>query len=129
MKRILLSAVAFACVASAAEPCTGDCVCISVEDAKALGIAVPEAAAAAGGSDGAALYKKCVACHGADAKTVYLSKVPAIKEMSPEDFVQSLKTYKDGSNNKYGMGAIMKSQVGAMSDEDFTALGEYVKGL
>jgi cytochrome c553 len=86
-----------------------------------LGITAMLAAA-----DGAALYKKCAACHGANGEKKALGKSKVIKEMSKEDIVASLNGYKDGS---YGgaMKALMKGQVASMSAADAEAIADYIK--
>ncbi len=61
-------------------------------------------------ADGAAIYKKCVACHGADGKTTYAGKVPPLAGQVKATIVENLKGYKAGSINKYGMGALMSTQ-------------------
>jgi cytochrome c553 len=79
-----------------------------------------------GAADGAALYKQCASCHGANAEKSALGKSKIIKEMSKEDIVTALKGYKDGT---YGgaMKALMKGKVAKLSDEEITALAEHIK--
>ena len=78
--------------------------------------------------DGAALYKKCVACHGANAEKMALGKSKIIANMSLEDNIAALKGYQDGS---YGgpMKALMIGQIGSYTDEEIKAVSEYVIGL
>ena len=79
-------------------------------------------------SDGAALYKKCVACHGANAEKMALGKSKIIANMSLEDNIAAIKGYQDGS---YGgpMKALMIGQIGSYTDEEIKAVSEYVIGL
>ncbi|WP_298040361.1 c-type cytochrome, partial [uncultured Campylobacter sp.] len=73
-------------------------------------IVVSGAAALLAGSlfaaDGATLYKKCAACHGEKADVKYANKVPALTSISKEDRIKALQSYKDGSNNNFGMGKV-----------------------
>lgn len=80
-------------------------------------------------ADGAALYKKCIACHGAKAEKVALGKGEVIQGWPVDKLVESLKGYKAGTLNAHGMGALMKGQVGTYSDEDIQAVAEYIATL
>ena len=77
-------------------------------------------------SDGAALYKKCAACHGAKGEKKALGKSAVITGI---DTLADLKGYKAGTVNKAGMGALMKGQVASYSDADMAAVADYIKGL
>lgn len=82
-------------------------------------------------ADGATIYKKCVACHGPTAKTVYAGKVPVLAGQDKAKLVESMRGYKAGSVNAYGMGAVMKAQanIHLKSDGDIEAVAEYLAGL
>lgn len=70
------------------------------------------------------LYDKCASCHGLNGeKSALRSKV--IKDMTKEDFMFSMKGYKDGS---YGgrMKKLMKPQVRRLSDSDLEILANYI---
>ncbi len=77
-------------------------------------------------ADGAALYKKCAACHGANGEKKALGKSLIVKDMSHDDIVASLKGYQDGT---YGgaMKALMKGQVANLKDADIEAIADYIK--
>lgn len=79
-------------------------------------------------ADGAALYKKCAACHGAKAEKKALNKGQIIQGWSVEQLVASMKGYKDGT---YGgaMKGLMKGQVASYSDAQIQAVSEYIAGL
>ncbi len=77
-------------------------------------------------ADGAALYKKCAACHGANGEKKALGKSAVIKGT---DTLEALKAYKAGTLNAHGMGALMKGQVASYSDADLEAVAAYIKGL
>ncbi|MEA2110898.1 MAG: c-type cytochrome [Campylobacterota bacterium] len=77
-------------------------------------------------ADGAALYKKCAACHGAKGEKKALGKSAVITGV---DTLADLKGYKAGTTNKAGMGALMKGQVASYSDADLEAVAAYIKGL
>lgn len=76
-------------------------------------------------ADAAALYQKCVACHGAKGEKVALGKSKVINKMSKADFIAAMKGYKDGS---YGgpMKAVMKGQVVALDDAAIQAITDYI---
>ncbi|MFP4332574.1 MAG: c-type cytochrome [Campylobacterales bacterium] len=82
-------------------------------------------------ADGAAIYKKCAVCHGADGKMVYAGKVPAITSLNKEEIIASLNAYKAGTENKFGMGAVMSAQakLNIKSDADAEAVAEYIETL
>jgi cytochrome c553 len=95
---------------------------------KKLLLALVFAATSLLAADGAALYKKCVACHGAKAEKKALNKSQIIAGWPVENTVAAMKGYQDGS---YG-GALkgtMKGQVAKLSDEDIQALATYINGL
>ncbi len=77
-------------------------------------------------SDGAALFKKCAACHGANGEKKALGKSHVIKNMSHDEIVSALKGYQDGT---YGaaMKALMKGQVATLKDADIEAIADYIK--
>jgi len=79
-------------------------------------------------ADGAALFKKCVSCHGASAEKAALGKSQVIKGWDAAKTVEALKGYKAGT---YGgpMKTVMKGQVAALSDADIDALAAYIAGL
>ncbi|MBE0495522.1 MAG: c-type cytochrome [Campylobacterales bacterium] len=79
-------------------------------------------------ADGAALYQKCISCHGASAEKKALGKSEVIANWSVEKNVAALKGYKDGT---YGgpMKALMKGQIATYSDAEIQAVSEYVVGL
>ena len=76
-------------------------------------------------ADGAALFKKCAACHGANGERKALGKSKAINTMSKEEITAALTGYKDGS---YGgaMKALMKGQVGTLNEEQIAAIADYI---
>ena len=80
-------------------------------------------------ADGAAIYKKCAACHGEKADVKYANKVPALASISKEERVKALQGYKDGSNNNFGMGKVMQLHAKNLSDEDMAAVSEYIDSL
>ncbi|MDO5045689.1 c-type cytochrome [Campylobacter sp.] len=80
-------------------------------------------------ADGAAIYKKCAACHGQKAEKKYANKVPPLVSVSKEDRLKALEGYKAGSNNTYGMGGVMKSQVMSLSADDLKAVNDFIETL
>ena len=75
---------------------------------------------------GAALFKKCTACHGAYGEKRALGKSRLI---AGTDVAADLAGYKAGITNKYGMGALMKGEIASYSDADIAAVAAYIKGL
>jgi cytochrome c len=82
-------------------------------------------------ADGAAIYKKCAVCHGADGKMVYAGKVPAVTSLTKEQIIQHLNEYKEGTRNAFGMGAVMSAQakLNIKSDADAEAVASYIETL
>jgi len=77
-------------------------------------------------ADGAALFKKCAACHGVHGEKKALGKSAVIQGT---DVAEKLAGYKAGTLNVHGMGALMKGQVASYSDADIAAVAAYIKGL
>lgn len=96
-----------------------------------LGLIAAGAASMLMAADGAAIYKKCVACHGPTGKTVYAGKVPAQAGKDKAYVVEALKGYKAGTTNKFGMGAVMSAQakIHLKTDEDIEAVAEYISNM
>jgi cytochrome c553 len=80
-------------------------------------------------ADGKALTAKCAACHGANFEKSALGKSGIVKGQSEAAIEKSLLAYKAGTQNKAGMGALMKGQVAAMSDADIKAIAAYIAGI
>jgi len=81
-------------------------------------------------ADGKALYlaKGCMACHGMDAKTPIMPLYPKIAGQSKEYTAQQMKDIKSGKRNN-GQSAAMKGIMASVSEEEITALSEYLSGL
>ncbi len=80
-------------------------------------------------ADGAALFKKCAACHGAKGEKKALGKSAVIGGEPAAEIEKKLHGYKAGTLNAHGMGALMKGQVASYSDADIKAVAEYISGL
>ena len=80
---------------------------------------------AAEGGDGAALYAKCVGCHGADGTKAAAGTGKPLKGMKAPDIEKALQGYKDGTygGEKKGM---MTRFVSDLSPADMKALAEYI---
>ena len=99
---------------------------------KTVAAILPGAGAAAAGANsakGKELFGKCASCHGSDGKRKALGKSAPIAGMPKDEVVKILKGYKAGTLNKYGMGALMKSQAAPLSDSDIEALAAYISSL
>lgn len=81
-------------------------------------------------ADGKELYttKGCLACHGADANTPMTPAYPKLAGQSKEYTEQQLKDIKSGARSN-GQSVVMKGIMAAVSDEEITALAEYLAGL
>ncbi|MFT7880629.1 MAG: c-type cytochrome [Sulfurimonas sp.] len=80
-------------------------------------------------ADGAAIYAKCVGCHGANGEKAALNKSAIIQGQDAAKTVEQLNGYKAGTLNQHGMGGLMKVQVAALSDEDIQAVADHIAGL
>ncbi len=80
-------------------------------------------------ADGAATFAKCAGCHGANGEKAALGKSAIIKGQDAAKTVEQLNGYKAGTLNQHGMGAVMKGQVAALSDEDIKAVADHIAGL
>jgi cytochrome c553 len=79
-------------------------------------------------ADGAALYKKCITCHGDKAQKKALNKSQIIQGWDAAKIESALHGYKDGS---YGgaMKGLMKAQIASYSNEDIKTVSEYISKL
>ena len=75
------------------------------------------------------LFNKCASCHGPDGKRKALGKSGVIAGMKKEEILKKLRGYKSGTLNLYGMGALMKTQVGGLSDKELEALAGYIASI
>ncbi len=96
---------------------------------KKIALALLVASVSLMAADGAALYKKCVSCHGAKAEKKALNKSEVINTWDAAKLEASLKGYKAGTENNHGMGALMKGQVASYSDADIAAVSKYITTL
>jgi len=80
-------------------------------------------------ADGAALYAKCVGCHGANGEKAALGKSAVITGQDAAKTVEQLNGYKAGTLNQHGMGGLMKGQVASMSDADIKAVADYIAAM
>ncbi|MDP1783806.1 MAG: c-type cytochrome [Sulfuricurvum sp.] len=81
--------------------------------------------AAVAAEDGAALYKKCATCHGAQGEKAALGKSKIIKDLGVAGIITALKGYKDGT---YGgpMKGVMKGQSAPLNDAQIEAIAVYI---
>lgn len=79
-------------------------------------------------ADGAALAKKCVACHGASFEKHALGKSQVVKGWKADKIVAALKGYKDGTYGR-AMKSVMKGQVAQLSDADIQAIAKHIEAL
>ena len=75
-------------------------------------------------ADAPAAFKKCIACHGPDAKKIAPGSKGdvTIAGMAKEDLLRKLKGYKAKTEDNGGAKAIMYGQMATVSDEDISRL-------
>jgi cytochrome c len=78
--------------------------------------------------DGATLYSKCKACHGADGGKSPAGTQISLKGKSADEIQKMLIGYKEGT---FGADkkATMERLVKPLSNDDITALSKYISGL
>lgn len=78
-----------------------------------------------------AVFKKCIACHGPDAKKVAPGSKGnvTIAGMAKDELVKQLKGYKAKTADNGGAKAIMYGQAANLSDADIEALADYISKL
>jgi cytochrome c553 len=79
-------------------------------------------------ADGAALYKQCVTCHGANGEKPALGKSKVIKGMSKADVVAAMKGYKAGTFGG-SLKSVMEKQVATLSDAQIDEVSAYVSQM
>lgn len=60
----------------------------------------------------------CIGCHGKNFEISALGKSGIVKNMTKDTIITSLKAYKKGTLNRYGMGALMKGQIASFTDNE-----------
>jgi len=80
-------------------------------------------------ADGAALYKKCAGCHGANGQTKALGKSAVIAGLDAAAVATDLEGYKAGTTNKNGMGGVMKGQVASYTPEQIKEVSAYIAAM
>jgi cytochrome c553 len=95
---------------------------------EATGAVEPKAAGAEVKTDAAALFAKCVGCHGPKGEKHALGKSNIIAGQSKEDLVKKMEGYKNGT---YGgpMKGIMAGQVRSLTSGQIDALADYIAKL
>lgn len=79
-------------------------------------------------ADAQVLYKKCVACHGKDGKTVAPGSVGnvLIASLNKDQVIETLKGFRAQTLSKGGNSVIMYMQTKNLTDEDIEALADYI---
>ncbi|MEL6346551.1 MAG: c-type cytochrome, partial [Myxococcota bacterium] len=77
---------------------------------------------------GAALYKKCVTCHGAAAEGKPAQLAPKLVHQDPEYLTRQLQHYRDGVRAQ-GLAAVMAIQSAGLTDADIDALVTHIGSL
>ena len=78
-----------------------------------------------------AVFKKCIACHGPDAKKVAPGSKGGvtIAGMAKDELIKELKGYRAKTADNGGAKAIMYGQAANLSDDDIEALADYISKL
>ena len=81
-------------------------------------------------ADGEALYteKLCVTCHGVEGKAPITPLYPKVNGQSKEYTVSQIKMIKDGTRAG-GLTAAMKAMIATLTDEEATAIAEYLSAV
>lgn len=78
---------------------------------------------------GAALYAKCIPCHGSDAQNSAYGVTGIINSWPQASIEEALFGYRANSRDLYGYGDLMFDQVKTYSDDDVKNLAEYITTL
>jgi len=79
--------------------------------------------------DAELIYKKCSGCHGINGEKKALGRSGVIADMNQSDLYEVMVGYKNGKVNKYAMGALMKTQMVKISEEEIKSLAQYINGF
>jgi len=80
-------------------------------------------------ADGAAAYKACASCHGANGEKSAMNKSAIITGQDAAKTIEQLNGYKAGTLNQHGMGMVMKGQVASMDDATIKAVADYIAAM
>nr|WP_232817664.1 c-type cytochrome [Helicobacter burdigaliensis] len=84
-------------------------------------------------ADGAAIFKKCIACHGANGERVAPGSVGGITigGMAKDRIMEQLKGYRAGTADNGGAKAIMYANMKnwKLTDDDIEAVADYISKL
>jgi len=75
------------------------------------------------------IYQSCAGCHGRDGEQKALGKSAIIAGRDANRTIQQLQAYRRGDLSLYGMGGLMRGQVGSLSDEEINSLALYISQL
>ncbi|MBE0457814.1 MULTISPECIES: c-type cytochrome [Pseudoalteromonas] len=81
-------------------------------------------------ADGAALYtaKLCQTCHGPEGKAPIMAMYPKLNGQNKEYLVAQMKDIKSGARSN-GMSAAMKAMVANVTEEEMTAIADYLANV
>lgn len=78
---------------------------------------------------GAALYKQCSGCHGADGQNKAFGKSNIIAGQPAEDLMESLSFYQESDFKTHSSTTVMAKQVKNLSDKELTELTQFISKL
>ncbi len=80
-------------------------------------------------TEGIELYKKCAGCHGKYGEKNALGKSDIIANLSNNQIVSRLNSYKNGTRSKHEMGGLMKGQIVRYSSQEIQLVANYINRL
>ncbi len=75
------------------------------------------------------IFERCIACHGQNAEKHALGKSDILASYSSLQIKDALESYRAGTRDKHGMGALMKAQVIDFSGFEIRILSVYISEL
>lgn len=73
--------------------------------------------------------ENCATCHGSRAELSAHGLSRPLRELSQEEIVVALESYKEGEENRHGAGASMRVQVEDLTGGEIRRLAEHIKSL
>jgi len=75
------------------------------------------------------ITNQCSTCHGSKMERSAYGVSKKVNSLSKDEIISTLRAYKSGSKNSYGMGEVMKSQLNSLSDKQLTELADFIPTL
>jgi len=75
------------------------------------------------------ITNKCSTCHGSQMERSAYGVSKKVNSLSKDEIISTLRAYKSGSKNSYGMGEVMKAQLNSLSDKQLLKLADFIPTL